>query len=170
MPLLNPRFIMLRFIVIAILFAFLYPFLPARQQWQIQAALGSRTADSLLREFYEPPVEGAQQFALEVRFAINSDARQIIGHRDVRYVELGDKLWGRGKQWVVHIRQDAQKRLAGHLKNHPTERLWVELDRDWRAPLELASAESPLHIDPRLFSDGDYFPSGVLDSWFQPLP
>ncbi|HUU46351.1 MAG TPA: hypothetical protein VM118_11530 [Acidobacteriota bacterium] len=170
MPLLNPRFIVLRLIVILILLAFVYPFLPARQQWQIKAALGSGEADSLLREFYEPPVDGAQQFALELRFAIRSDARQIVGHRDVRYVELGDKLWGEGKQWVIHIRQDAQKRLADHLSNRPTERLWIELDRDWRAPLELVTAQSPLHIDPGLFSGEPYFPGSVLESWYPPLP
>ena len=43
----NVRAIILRVCVISILGAFVYPFLPAKQQWQIEAALGSSEADSL---------------------------------------------------------------------------------------------------------------------------
>jgi hypothetical protein len=170
MSLINPRTIVIRVIIVAILFAFVYPFLPVKQKWEIQAAFGSREADSLLWEYYQPPINGAQQFALEFQFAIHSDSRQLVGRHDVRYVELGDKLWSRAKQWVVHIRQDAVERLDAQLQERPGEQLWVELQHDWRAPLNLPAAGSPLYIDPGLFSSDQYFAGSVLESWYPPLP
>lgn len=166
----NPRTIVLRFIVLGILAAFVYPFLPARQQWQVQGSFGSHAADSLLGEYYQPPVEGAQQFALEFQFAIRNDTRQIIGRRDVRYVELGDKLWSRGKQWVVHLRQDAVERLADHLRDHAGAPLYAELEPDWKTRIRIPVARSPIYVDPALFSDDEYFAHQALEDWYPALP
>jgi len=154
MRMINVPMILSRLVVLGILGLFLYPFMPAKQKWQLQAAFGSKTADSLLWEYYRPPVVGAMQFALEFPFAIRAaDGRELANRRDVRYVELGESLWRRGEQWVVHLRRDAVDRLAKHLKQNPGTVLRVELDQGWGADFKLEEAQSPLYIDPRLFTD-----------------
>jgi hypothetical protein len=169
MSLLNPKTILIRVLIIAILAAFVYPFLPAKQQWQIQAAFGSSEADSLLGEFYQPPLDGALQFAMEFPFKIGTDRRPIISRNDIRYVELGDKLWGRGQLWVIHLRLNALTELEDQIRSSPGEPLWVELDRDWRVPLDVARAQSPLYIDPAGFSSDPSFARSVLEDWYPPM-
>lgn len=168
MRLFNPRLIVLRLIVVVVLGGFVYPFLPEKQKWEIEASFGSPTADSLLNEYYNPPVEGALQFALEIPFAIKTrDGQHLVQRRDVRYVELGEMLWRRGEHWVVHLRRDAVARLRRHVESQPGEPLLVVLDYNWEAPLMLSEVRSPLHIDPRIFADDrSAITYEVLDSWY----
>ena len=169
MQILNPRALILRFVVMAILLAMTYPFLPAKQQWQVQSALGSNEADSLLNEYYEIPVEGALQFAIEFNFEIRSDSRTLAYANDIRYVTAADKVWGEGKLWAVHLRRHIVEKIEDHMRDHPDETIYAVLDNDWdyRVALDLPEARSPIFVDPGAFSTDPYFVTSVLESWYQ---
>ena len=81
----------------------------------------------------------------------------------------GNKLWGYGKVWVVHLRRNALERLDKQINSSPGADIWVELDYDWRIPITIDSAQSPLYIDPIGFSDDPTFASSVLESWYSPM-
>jgi hypothetical protein len=169
MRIINERVIILRLLVFGILLSMTYPFLPAKQKWQIQAALGSDSADSLLNEYYEAPVPGALQFSMEHQFQINAGARRLIDMGDVRYVQIADRVWGEGKLWAIHLRLDAIDRLRDQVCNHPDESLVADIDDTWEIPLDLPAGAvgSPLYIDPTWMSDDPYFVTAFFESWYQ---
>ena len=169
MKLINERVLILRIVVIAILFSFVYPFLPDKQKWQIQSSVGIPGADSLLAESYEPPpTDGAMQFALETFFSIKDGSQRIVDANDVRYVRIVDKLWGQGKLWAVHLRHNAIEKLKTRLKKNPATKLMAALD-DSPVPLDvdLRDIRSPLYIDPGLWTDDPYFVTAPLEGWYE---
>jgi len=169
MRLFNERVIALRLLTLGILLAISYPFLPAKQKWQIQAALGSDSADSLLNEYYEAPVQGALQFSMEHSFQIDAGSKRVIDMSDVRYVQIADPLWGSGKLWAIHLRLDAIDRLREQVRNHPDITLTANVDNSWEIPIDLPSEElgSPVYIDPSWMSTDPYFVSAFFEPWYQ---
>ena len=155
--------------VFGILLGLTYPFLPAKQKWQIQAALGSDGADSLLNEYYEAPVPGAMQFSMEHEFQIQAGARRIIDISDVRYVQIADRVWGEGQIWAIHLRLDAIERLRDQVRKHPDESLTANIDSEWQISLDLPARDvgSPLYIDPAWMSADPYFVTAFFETWYQ---
>ena len=168
MQILNPRIMILRLVVFAILLAMTYPFLPAKQQWQVESAFGSSEADSLLNEYYEEPTEGALQFSLEFSLEIRTVSRTLAYANDIRYVTVADKVWGEGKLWSIHLRRHIVEKIEEHMSEHPDESIYVVLDNDWewRVELDLPEARSPIYVDPAGFSTDPYFVTSVLESWY----
>ena len=169
MRLINERVIVLRIMILAILLAMTYPFLPAKQKWQIQAAFGSDIADSLLNEYYEAPVPGALQFSMEHDFHIKAGTRRVVEMNDVRYVQIADRVWGEGQLWAIHLRLDAIDRLRDQVRDHPDVTLTANVDNAWEIPLDLPVEEvgSPVYIDPTWMSDDPYFVTSFFEEWYQ---
>ncbi len=169
MRLINVRVLVLRLMVLAILVAMTYPFLPAKQKWQIQAAFGSDNADSLLNEYYEAPVPGALQFSMEHQFRIDASGRHLIDMSDVRYVQIADRIFGEGQLWAIHLRLDAIDRLRNQVQKHPDATLTANIDNAWDIPLDLPVAEvgSPVYIDPTRMSEDPYFVTSFFEPWYQ---
>ena len=170
MHLINTKVILIRVLILAILFAFLYPFLPDKQKWQIQASVGLPSADSLLAEYYDPPpVDDAHQFSMETFFSVMSGNQRIVDANDVRFVRIVDKIWGNGQLWEIHMRLNAIERLQKHVRANPSTRLKASLGEDWDVSLDLTlrDIQSPLYIDPALWSEEPYFVSSVLEGWYE---
>lgn len=170
MHIINTRAVVIRVLILAILFAFVYPFLPDKQKWQIQASVGIPTADSLLSEYYDPPpADDAMQFSLETFFSIIANNRSVIDANDVRYVRVVDKIWGNGRLWEIHLKRGAIERLEEHLKAQPDADLLVSLGDDWHAPydISLQDIRSPIYVDPALWSTEPYFVTTVLEGWYE---
>jgi hypothetical protein len=169
MRIINERVILLRLLVFGILLAMTYPFLPAKQRWQIQAAFGSDMADSLLNEYYEAPVPGALQFSMEHQFQIDAGARRLIDMSDVRYVQIADRVWGEGQLWAIHLRLDAIDRLRDQVRKRPDESLTANIDNTWEIPLDIPAGEvgSPVYIDPNRLSTDPYFVTSFFEPWYR---
>lgn len=168
MPLTSTRAIAVRFAIIGLLSLFVYPFLPAKQKWQMQAALGGREADSLLKEYYQPPTSEALQFSLERDFAIFANDKRVADVNDIRYVELAEKVWGEGRVWSIHLRRDAVDRLQNLLKSNPDITLWAVLDGYSKARYDRPAGEigSPIYIDPTAFGYEDAYAMDPLEPWY----
>jgi hypothetical protein len=169
MRLINARVVVLRILVIGILLGFTYPFLPAKQQWQIQAALGSDSADSLLNEYYEAPVEGALQFSMEHNFALKAGTRRIADISDVRYVKIADRVWGEGRVWAIHLRLNAIEELREMVEKQPDVSVVAVIDGEAEIPLDLPPTEigSPLYVDPAYVSTDPYYVDAFFEPWYQ---
>ncbi|GAB4326531.1 MAG: hypothetical protein Kow0074_21190 [Candidatus Zixiibacteriota bacterium] len=170
MHIINAKVIILRVLILAILFAFVYPFLPDKQKWQIQASVGIPGADSLLAEYYDPPpADDAMQFSLETFFSILAGNKAVVDANDVRFVRVVDKLWGNGRLWEIHLRRGAIDRLQDYLHSTSDTRLKVSLGDDWDAPFDLAANDvrSPIYVDPALWSSEPYFVTTVLEGWYE---
>ena len=169
MRLINERVLVLRIMIFGILLGLTYPFLPAKQKWQIQAAFGSDSADSLLNEYYEAPVPGALQFSMKHQFQIDASSRRIIDISDVRYVQIADRVWGEGQLWAIHLRLDAIDRLCDQVRKHPDESLIANIDNAWQIPLDIPADEvgSPIYIDPTWMSTDPYFVTAFFEPWYQ---
>ena len=169
MHMINARWFIIRFLILAILFAFVYPFLPEKQKWQIQASVGISGADSLLAEYYDPPPDtDAMQFSIETFFTIASGNRQIVNAHDVRYVRVVDKVWGSGRLWEIHLRRPAIQRLREYMQANPSASLVASLGEDWDVPLDIPRSEihSPFYVDPAQWSDEPNFVTAVLEGWY----
>jgi hypothetical protein len=169
MRIINEKVLVLRILVIAILLGFTYPFLPAKQQWQFQAAIGSDTADSLLNEYYEAPVEGALQFSMEHTFELKAGDRRIADIGDVRYVKIADRVWGEGRLWAIHLRLDAINRLRDIVKEQPDANIVAVIDGEAQIPLDLPPTDigSPLYVDPSYISTDPYYVDVFFEPWYQ---
>lgn len=168
MPLTSTRSIGIRFLIIGILMVMVYPFLPAKQKWQIQAAFGDRTADSLLNEYYEAPVDGALQFSMERDFAIFAGDKRVADVNDIRYVEISQRVWDTGRVWSIHLRRDAVERLSKMLRANPDMSLWAVLDGSHvvRYDTPIGEFGSPIVIDPGIFGYGDDFVYEPFEPWY----
>jgi hypothetical protein len=168
MPLTSTRAIVVRFAILGALSLFVYPFLPAKQKWQMQAALGGREADSLLNEYYEAPAPDALQFSIERDFALFADDSRIADANDIRYVEIAEKVWGEGRVWSIHLRRDAVERLQRTIESNPDISLWAVLDGAQKARYDRPPGEigSPVYIDPAIFGYTDEYMSEPLEPWY----